>query len=287
MSVLNSIIAGVLEDQARRQLSNSELEEKMALAAKPLDVLAALGREKFSIIAEVKRSSPSKGSLAEIPSPERLARQYQEGGAAVISVLTEQRRFGGSLEDFEKVRGEVTIPLLRKDFIVNDYLVKESRAYGADLILLIVILRKDFIVNEYLVKESRAYGADLILLIVAALGDDELKRLYELVVSLGMHALIEIHNQEELERALAISPKIIGVNARNLKTLEIDQSNFAKLLPLIPSGIVRIAESGMSEPRDGQSALIAGADAILVGEALVKSESPADSVREFLNVANS
>ena len=259
MSVLNSIIAGVLEDQAKRQLSNSELEEKMELAAKPLDVLAALGREKFSIIAEVKRSSPSKGPLAEIPSPERLARQYQEGGAAVISVLTEQRRFGGSLEDFEKVRGEVTIPLLRKDFIVNDYLV----------------------------KESRAYGADLILLIVAALGDDELKRLYELVVSLGMQALIEIHNQEELERALSISPKIIGVNARNLKTLEIDQSNFAKLLPLIPSGIVRIAESGMSEPRDGQSALIAGADAILVGEALVKSENPAASVREFLNVANS
>lgn len=259
MSVLNSIIAGVLEDQAGRQLSNSELEEKMALAAKPLDVLAALGRKKFSIIAEVKRSSPSKGSLAEIPSPEKLARHYQEGGAAVISVLTEQRRFGGSLEDFEKVRSEVTIPLLRKDFIVN----------------------------EYLVKESRAYGADLILLIVAALGDDELKQLYQLVKSLGMEALIEIHNQEELERALAIGPKIIGVNARNLKTLEIDQSNFAKLLPLIPSGIVRIAESGMSEPSDGQSALIAGADAILVGEALVKSKNPADSVREFLNVANS
>ena len=259
MSVLNSIIAGVLEDQARRQLSNSELEEKMALAAKPLDVLAALNREKFSIIAEVKRSSPSKGSLAGIPSPEKLARQYQQGGAAVISVLTEQRRFGGSLKDFEKVRGEVTIPILRKDFIVN----------------------------EYLVKESRAYGADLILLIVAALGDDELKQLYQLVKSLGMEALIEIHNQEELERALAIGPKIIGVNARNLKTLEIDQSNFAKLLPLIPSGIVRIAESGMSEPSDGQSALIAGADAILVGEALVKSKNPAESVREFLNVANS
>ncbi len=207
--------------------------------------------KKFSIIAEVKRSSPSKGSLAEIPSPERLARQYQEGGAAVISVLTEQRRFGGSLEDFEKVRGEVTIPILRKDFIVN----------------------------EYLVKESRAYGADLILLIVAALGDDELKQLYQLVKSLGMEALIEIHNQEELERALAIGPKIIGVNARNLKTLEIDQSNFAKLLPLIPSGIVRIAESGMSEPRDGQSALIAGADAILVGEALVSPGRPGTRFR--------
>ncbi len=257
MSVLDSIIAGVLEDQAVRQLSNSELEERMALATKPLDVLAALRREKFSIIAEVKRSSPSKGSLAQISSPEKLARKYQEGGAAVISVLTEQRRFGGSLEDFSKVRGEVSIPLLRKDFIVN----------------------------EYLVKESRAYGADLILLIVAALGDDELEELYHLVKSLGMEALIEIHNQEELERALAISPKIIGVNARNLKTLEIDQSNFAKLLPLIPSGIVRIAESGMSEPRDGQSALVAGADVILVGEALVKSENPADSVREFLKVA--
>ena len=124
MSVLDSIIAGVLEDQARRQLSNSELEEKMALAAKPLDVLSALSRQKFSIIAEVKRSSPSKGSLAQIPSPEKLARQYQEGGAAVISVLTEQRRFGGSLEDFAKVREEVSIPLMRKEFIVNDNLVR-------------------------------------------------------------------------------------------------------------------------------------------------------------------
>ena len=143
MSVLDSIIAGVLEDQAKRQLSNSELEEKMALAAKPLDVLSALSREKFSIIAEVKRSSPSKGSLAQIPSPEKLARQYQEGGAAVISVLTEQRRFGGSLEDFAKVREEVSIPLLRKDFIVNDYLVRESRAYGADLVLLIVAALSD------------------------------------------------------------------------------------------------------------------------------------------------
>jgi indole-3-glycerol phosphate synthase len=251
MSVLDSIIAGVLEDQARRQLSNSELEEKMALAAKPLDVLAALSREKFSIIAEVKRSSPSKGSLAEIPSP--------EGGAAVISVLTEQRRFGGSLEDFSKVREEVSIPLLRKDFIVNDYLV----------------------------RESRAYGADLVLLIVAALSDEALGQLYQQVIDLGMQALIEVHNQEELERALAIDPKIIGVNARNLKTLEIERSNFSKLLPLIPTGVIRIAESGMSEPSDGQSALIAGADAILVGEALVKSENPAASVREFLNVANS
>ena len=102
-----------------------------------------------------------------------------------------------------------------------------------------------------------------------------------------MQALIEVHNQEELERALAIDPKIIGVNARNLKTLEIEKSNFSKLLPLIPTGIIRIAESGMSEPRDGQGALMAGADAILVGEALVKSENPAASVREFLNVANS
>ena len=173
--------------------------------------------------------------------------------------MTEQRRFGGSLEDFAKVREEVSIPLLRKDFIVNDYLV----------------------------RESRAYGADLILLIVAALSDEELGQLYQLVIDLGMQALIEVHNQEELERALAIDPKVIGVNARNLKTLEIEKSNFSKLLPLIPTGIIRIAESGMSEPRDGQGALMAGADAILVGEALVKSENPAASVREFLNVANS
>lgn len=257
MSVLGSIIAGVLEDQALRQVSNSELEERMARAAKPLDVLATLSKEKFSIIAEVKRSSPSKGSLAQIPAPEKLARQYQDAGAAVISVLTERRCFGGSLEDFSKVRKEVSIPMLRKDFIVN----------------------------EYLVRESRAHGADLILLIVAALSDSQLSELYQLVTTLGMQALVEIHNQEELDRALEISPKIIGVNARNLKTLEIDKGNFQILLPMIPAGVYRIAESGMSGPKDALEALIAGADAILIGEALVKSDDPADSVRQFLNVA--
>ena len=259
MSVLDSIIAGVLEDQSKRELSTFALTEKMASANKPLDALAALSSDKFSVIAEVKRSSPSKGALAQIPAPEKLARQYQNGGAAVISVLTEQRRFGGSLQDFSSVRGEVSIPLLRKDFIVN----------------------------EYLVKESRAYGADLVLLIVAALSDEALGQLYDLVKALGMQALIEVHNQEELERALAINPKIIGVNARNLKTLEIDKNNFSTLLPLIPPGIIRIAESGMLEPEDAQQAFLAGADAILVGEALVKSDNPATRVREFLNVANS
>lgn len=258
MSVLNSIIAGVLEEQANRQLSNSELEERTARIGEVRTPLASLRKNPLSVIAEVKRSSPSKGSLAEIPNPSELALRYQKGGASVISVLTESLRFGGSLDDFTSVREKVSLPLLRKDFIVN----------------------------EYLVRETRAFGADLMLLIVAALEGSALKDLYDLGTELGMQVLVEVHELSELERALEINPAIVGVNARNLKTLEINMKNFDVLMPRIPEHIYRIAESGIASMGDVRLARESGADAILVGETLVKSGDPEKTVAEFLSVGN-
>ena len=258
MSVLDSIIEGVLEEQSRRELSQSELMERISAIGAPRDALASLRKNSISVIAEVKRSSPSKGSLAEIEDPASLALRYQQGGASVVSVLTEFRRFGGTLADFTAVREKSALPMLRKDFIVN----------------------------EYLVRESRAYGADLMLLIVAALPGNLLQDLYALGTELGMQILVEVHDQEELERALAINPEVIGVNARNLKTLEIDLSNFTTLIPQIPPHIYRVAESGIATVSDVAMAAQAGADAILVGESLVKSGTPEETIAEFLSVAN-
>ena len=256
MSVLDSIIAGVLEEQERRELSRTELNEKILQAGEVRDPLLSLRSRPFSIISEVKRSSPSKGALATIEDPAALAHEYEVGGASVVSVLTENRRFGGSLEDFTKVRDHISLPMLRKDFIVN----------------------------EYLVRESRAYGADLLLLIVAALEGEKLQELYAVGKSLGMHVLVEVHDESELERALAISPEIIGVNARNLKTLDIDVNAFSQLIPKVPNQIYRVAESGISSLEDVILARKSGADAILVGEALVKSGSPRNVIAEFLSV---
>jgi indole-3-glycerol phosphate synthase len=259
MSVLNSIIEGVLEDQKSRQLPPSELEERIASVGSVRDSLKSLQANSFSVIAEVKRSSPSKGSLAEISNPSHLAALYEKGGASIISVLTERRRFNGSLQDFVDVRSRVAIPMLRKDFIVN----------------------------EYLVKETRAFGADLMLLIVAALDDVQLRDFYMLAYELGMRVLVEVHDRDELERALAINPEIIGVNARNLKTLDIDLDNFRALIPSIPSHIYRIAESGISSLDDVKLAKSVGANAILVGETLVKSEDPTSTIADFLSVEKS
>ena len=256
MSVLDAIIEGVLEDQSQRELSRSELAERISAIGAPRDALASLRMNSLSVIAEVKRSSPSKGSLAEIEDPASLARRYQEGGASAVSVLTEFRRFGGTLADFATVREKIALPMLRKDFIVN----------------------------EYLVRESRAYGADLMLLIVAALPGNLLQELYELGTELGMQILVEVHDQKELERALAINPQIIGVNARNLKTLEIDLANFTTLIPQIPPHIYRVAESGIATKSDVETAAQSGADAILVGESLVKSGTPKETIAEFLSV---
>jgi indole-3-glycerol phosphate synthase len=208
----------------------------------------------MNVIAEVKRSSPSKGALAAITDPASLAEQYQEAGAAVVSVLTERRRFGGSLEDLDAVRKRVSIPVLRKDFMVDEY--------------------------QFL--EARAHGADVVLLIVAALSKSQLRDFYDLATELGMASLIEVHTAQELESAMDIDPRIIGVNSRNLKTLDVDSAAFAELIPRIPSDVIRVAESGIATRSDVEFAQKAGATAILVGETLVKSGDPISAMQELL-----
>ncbi len=254
MSVLDSIIEGVREDLAARRLPLSQLHEQLSQAPKVIDAHERLLAAPMTVIAEVKRASPSKGALAAISDPRALAAQYQEAGAAVISVLTEQRRFGGSLEDLVAVRSEVEIPILRKDFMVD----------------------------EYQFFEARAAGADVVLLIVAALSKHQLKDYYDLATELGMAVLVETHTHQEIEDAMAIEPRIIGVNARNLKTLEIDLAAFTRLIPEIPSTVIRVAESGISARSEVEIAQGAGAQAILVGETLVKSGDPAAAINQLL-----
>lgn len=254
MSVLDSIIEGVREDLAARRGSMGALHERIDAQAPALDAHSFLSRNEMNVIAEVKRSSPSKGNLAPITDPAALAEKYQEAGAAAVSVLTEQRRFGGSLADLDAVRSRIEIPVLRKDFMVDEY--------------------------QFL--EARAHGADIVLLIVAALSKSQLKDFYDLATELGMASLIEVHTQSELESAMDISPRIVGVNSRNLKTLEVSASVFEELLPAIPSTVIRVAESGISTRADVAQAQKAGATAILVGESLVKSDDPISAMRELL-----
>ena len=254
MSVLDSIIEGVREDLAARRLPMSQLLEALEVAPPVRDCLATLLTEDISVIAEVKRSSPSKGALAPITDPAGLAASYAEAGAAVISVLTEQRRFGGTLADLDSVRSSVELPILRKDFMID----------------------------EYQFYEARAHGADVILLIVAALSRNQLEDYFLLSKELGMRALIEVHTPGELESALSISPEIVGVNSRNLKTLEVDTQAFAQLIPQIPSTIARVAESGISLRSDVEYAHEHGATAILVGEALVRSGNPNVAMGQLL-----
>ena len=260
MSVLDDILVGVREDLAERQSQTSIDELKDLAAAKPpaLDGVAALLRPGVAVIAEVKRSSPSKGALAAIADPAALAEDYEAGGASVISVLTERRRFGGSLADLQAVRSRVSVPLLRKDFVVSSYQL----------------------------WEGRAHGADLALLIVAALEQDALVSLVERSHSLGMAALVEVHDESELERAVEAGARIIGVNARDLKTLEVDRSVFGRLSPLIPDGVVKIAESGVRGPHDLLAYAAVGADAVLVGEGVVTGGNPRQAVAELVTAGN-
>jgi len=254
MSVLDSIIEGVREDLAQRRKPLAQIQEELSRAPEVVDSHRLLSRSGMQVIAEVKRSSPSKGALAEITDPAKLATEYAKAGASVISVLTERRRFGGSLADLDEVRKSVELPILRKDFMVDEY--------------------------QFL--EARAHGADVVLLIVAALSSSQLKDFYDLATELKMGSLIEIHTESELERAMEISPRIVGVNSRNLKTLEVDTQAFAHLLPSIPSDVIKVAESGISRRSDVELAEEYGAQAILVGEALVRAGDPISEMRTLL-----
>ena len=256
--VLSDIVAGVRIDLARRRAETSEADLRAALPdVEPArDPMPALRGPGSSVIAEVKRRSPSKGDLAEIADPAALAGHYAAGGAAVISVLTEERRFGGSLDDLRAVRAAVAVPVLRKDFVVDPYQV----------------------------LEARAAGADLVLLIVAALDDDLLRQLYDQAGELGMTVLVEAHDEAEVTRAVELGAELVGVNARDLKSLEVDPDAFGRLAPLVPDDRVLVAESGISSPVDVKRYVAEGARAVLVGEALVKDGDPESAVRAMTGI---
>lgn len=242
--------------ERERHTPLGRLRELAALRPAPRDPMPAFRAPGVSVIAEVKRQSPSKGHLAEIGDPAELARAYAEGGAAAISVLTEGRRFGGSLGDLRAVRAAVDTPVLRKDFMVSSYQL----------------------------VEAREAGADLVLLIVAALPGDELDRLHAEARALGLTVLVEVHDEVETARAVELGAELVGVNARNLKTLEVDPDTFARLAPALPPGVVTVAESGIRGPADVERHAAEGADAVLVGEALVRDGDPARAVREMTGV---
>ena len=254
--MLAELVAGAFEDASDRRSAVSLADVEAAATSRPaaLDVLAALAPEdRVKIIAEVKRSSPSRGLMAEIPDPAALAASYETGGASAISVLTERRRFGGSLEDLQLVKSTVSIPVLRKDFISDPYQV----------------------------FEARAAGADLVLLIVAALDQAKLHELFDLIGELGMTALVETHSADEVSRALDVGASVVGVNARNLSTFGLDRDLFGSLADSIPSGVIRVAESAVKTPADVAHYRSAGADVVLVGEALVLAGDPVTAIQEF------
>ena len=258
MTVLDDILAGVAEDRAARQATCSleQLKEQARLQPPALDPMPTFRADGVSVIAEVKRASPSKGALAAIKDPAGLARDYAAGGAATISVLTERRRFDGSLDDLRAVRAQVDVPVLRKDFITTSYEL----------------------------WEARAAGADMALLIVAALDQQALVSLIERARSIGLTPLVEVHDEDEVDRALDAGAELIGVNARNLKTLEIDPDTFGRLASGIPDDRVKVAESGIFTPADVTRFVSEGARAVLVGEALVKDGDPTAAVAAMTGI---
>ena len=256
--MLSDLTAGALADAAARREFVSYAEvEAAALAQQPaLNALEFLApAEHIKVIAEVKRASPSRGDLAAISDPAALAVTYAANGASTISVLTEGRKFKGTLDDLRAVRAAVNVPVLRKDFIAE----------------------------KYQILEARAAGADVVLLIVAALDQPLLAELNAFALSLGLTVLVETHSREELHRALDINAALIGVNARNLSTFELDRELFGSLVTEIPAGVIKVAESAVRNAADVQHYRDAGADVVLVGEALVTSD-PAATLQSFLAV---
>ncbi|RYN12978.1 bifunctional indole-3-glycerol phosphate synthase/tryptophan synthase subunit beta [Bifidobacterium animalis subsp. animalis] len=257
MSVLDELVAGALEDKCDRERVTSleELKARAASAPAPLDAKRWLRRpDGIPVIAEIKRASPSKGHLIDIEDPAALARQYEQGGASAISVLTEGRRFLGSLDDVDAVRAAVHIPVLRKDFITTDYQI----------------------------WEARAHGADIVLLIVAALDDTQLAHLLKLTHELGMTALVETHTREEIERAIAAGARVIGINARNLKDLRVDVGKYTELASNLPEDVIKVAESGVFGAVEVEDYARAGADAVLVGEGVATADDPRLAVERLV-----
>jgi indole-3-glycerol phosphate synthase len=245
----------------RRRLERDPLDESELLAIAmhlppPRPFEGSLRRTRPAVIAEYKRSSPSAGAIAE-PDVAGQARAYEKGGAAAISVLTEPTRFDGALADLRAVRLSVDLPVLRKDFLVHP----------AQVI------------------ESRAAGADAVLLIAAALSELELKAMLAVANDLGLGALVETHSVDDLAKALATEAPVVGVNARDLETLEVDVEWALAMLPDVPSDRVAVLESGVSTREDVERAIDAGARGVLVGEALMRSADPGATIRSLRGAA--
>jgi indole-3-glycerol phosphate synthase len=254
--MIDDIVAEKREEvaQRKRELPLSVLKERIAQSRAPLDFAAAINGDSTRLIAEVKRASPSRGVLCPDFDPVALARSYAQAGAAAISVLTEVNYFEGSIDHLVAIREAVNLPLLRKDFIFDPYQI----------------------------YESRAYGADALLLIVAILSQEQLEELLSLSRSLGLRCLVEVHNESEVERALISGAEIIGINNRDLTTFAVDINTTHRLRPLIPRGRIVVSESGINRREDIEKLKEWGVGAVLVGEALVTADDIPTRMKELL-----
>ena len=257
-SILARIVDHKRAELPRARAQRAELErraaERVATPGTHRDFRAALTRTRPAIVAEIKKASPSQGIFADRFDPASSARTYARGGAAALSVLTDREFFQGSLADLESARTAVEIPVLRKDFTID----------------------------EFQVIEAAAHGADAILLIAALLGESEMRRFRELAAGFGMAALVEVHDAAELDAALASGAAIIGVNNRNLHTFEVTLETSVRLAWKIPAGIVKVSESGIHSSADVGRLAAAGYDAFLVGEHLMKSSDPAAALMALI-----
>lgn len=255
MSFLEGVVAStrVRIEEAKQKVTEEALEQRIGSVPTARDFAGALQADDVTAIAEIKRATPAKGPLDLDLDASRTAAAYAEGGAAAISVLTEPDHFKGSLEDLERAAA-VGLPILRKDFIVDPFQLLEARAAGADAVLLIVRI----------------------------LDHPSLGSLLRLTRALGMEALVEVHTEEELDRALDVQATVIGVNHRDLDTFEVDPDRTKKLAPRVPSELILVALSGVSKRSEVQELGAAGARAVLVGESLVTAEDPVLKLRELL-----
>ncbi len=252
-SVLAEIVASKRDEVATLGPRRRELAAAAAAAPPARDFVGALAGSALGVIAEIKRRSPSKGVLAPDLDPAALARAYAAGGASCLSVLTDGPYFGGGPADLVAARGAVDLPVLRKDFTVDPVQI----------------------------DEARAMGADAVLLIVAALDDGALADLHAHAVGQGLAVLVEVHDDAELDRALALRPHLVGVNARDLSSFAEDLGTGERMIDRIPAGVVAVAESAIRAPADAARMAAAGFDAVLVGEALVRSDEPGGLVQAF------
>jgi len=252
MGFLSDHVERVRKDLERKPLDDAALLARATATPPPRDFASALRRDRPSVIAEIKRASPSAGDIADV-DPGATAEALERAGAASLSVLTEPRHFDGSLSDLRAARVKTGIPILRKDFLVHPAQV----------------------------MEARAFGADAVLLITACLSDSELHALLQTATDLELTALVETHSEQDLERAIASGAQVIGVNARDLESLEVDEDRALALAATIPSERTVVFESGISTRAQVERAVEAGAHAVLVGTALMRAKNPAAKLRQL------